>query len=384
MEREYNAGTGTAGRPECGERRLEPPPPDSSPQESPRALRTVQIDLGSPVSLQATLECGQAFRWRRTSFPGRPDLAVAYRGVMPVAVASVRSQARRSVEAQVSEEAEVLGEVPGRAGRSLAMIVGQDCQVTDRLTIAYDPGFASEAGVKHAALRYFSADDEVAAIERELSRKDPAMAEGIPFSHGLRILRQDPWECLASYVLSVNNSIPNIGRIVERLARCLGDEAGLGEQAFPSPEKVACQESEFLRQSKCGFRDRYLKDAAERVCAGEVDLGALARMPTEQACERLMRIRGVGPKVADCVLLFAYHRLEVFPVDVWIARAMSQFYLGGLRATPKAAREEGIRRFGAFAGYAQEHLFYRVRSSGRSHVNLLQGYHAAQRESHTR
>ena len=308
-------------------------------------IEAVDVDLGGPISLKATLECGQAFRWRRTSLPGRPELTVAYRGVMPLPEDSRGSTKR------------------GPAGRHLAVIAAQDNTVTCRLTIAWEPGAARGERVREAALKYFSADDDLASIERTLSCADSVMAEAVPLGHGLRVLRQDPWECLASYVLSINNSIPNISRSIEHLARCLGDNAGLGEFAFPSPPTVARQENEILRQSKCGFRDRHLKDAAERVASGEVDLAALDEMPAEQAREKLMGIKGVGPKVADCVLLFAYHRLDVFPVDVWIARAMSRFYLRDLPVTPKAARDEGTRRFDRLAGYAQEHLFYYVRST---------------------
>jgi len=305
-------------------------------------LRTLDIDLGGPVNLEATLECGQAFRWRKVAIPGRRDVAASYLGVMPLLPASGR-----------------------RGTRQIAAIVGQTDKVTDRLTVAYDAGShgcASPGAVQEAILRYFSAGDDLPAIERDIAGADPVMAATAPPAHGLRILRQDPWECLASYVLSINNNIPNIGKIVEHLARYLGEPVGFGESGFPSPELVACQENGFLRESKCGFRDRYLKDATEKVVSGEVDLAALGDMPTEQARERLMRIRGVGPKVADCVLLFAYHRLDVFPVDVWIARAMSRFYLDGRPVTPKVAREEGARRFGALAGYAQEYLFCHIRS----------------------
>lgn len=298
------------------------------------SLHAVEIDLGGPVSLEASLECGQAFRWRRVpgSLPGLPDPAIRYSGVMRIACHPV------------------------------ALVACQDANVTRRLTFAWEPALAAAQDVRDAVLKYFSADDDLTAVERELSAADPVMAEAVPFSSGLRVLRQDPWECLASYVLSINNSIPNIARSVEHLARCLGDDAGLGERGFPAAAEIARQDTAYLRQSKCGFRDRNLKDAAEKVASGGVDLEGMCLMPTEQARERLMTIRGVGPKVADCVLLFAYHRLEVFPADVWIARAMSRFYLGGRPATPKAAREEGVRRFGALAGYAQEYLFYRVRS----------------------
>lgn len=301
----------------------------------------MDVDLGGPISLEATLTCGQAFRWRAAAFPCRSDLLVSYRGVIPT------------------------GEKDGPG--QLAVLVGQKAGVTREISVAYDPSYAAgltQADVANAVRPYFAASDDVTAIEEALSRQDPVMSRAVQGGRGLRILQQDHWECLASYVLSVNNNIPNISRIVEYFAGCLGGPVGLGLFGFPSPEKIACQDSVFLRQSRCGFRDRYLKDAAERVVSGEVDLVDLEKMPTEQARKRLMRIRGVGPKVADCVMLFGYHRLDAFPVDVWIARAMSRFYLSGQVVTPKAAREEGMSRFGSLAGYAQEYLFFGIRGDG--------------------
>lgn len=287
-------------------------------------------------------------------------MAVSYSGVLPLSPDDQGSARELGSESRCANRASV------QAGaQQLAVVMGQTDAVTDDLVVAYDPESSvrpSPGAVRGAVRTYFSSVDSLDAMEQEIAVKDPVMAVAARSAHGLRILRQDPWECLASYVLSVNNNIPNIARAVEHFARCLGSPVGLGEFGFPPPELVACRENEFLRQSGCGFRDRHLKDAAERVVSGEVDLDSLSDMPTEQARERLMRIRGVGPKVADCVLLFAYHRLDVFPADVWIARAISRFYMGGRPTTPRVAREEGVRRFGKLAGYAQEYLFYHVRS----------------------
>ena len=314
---------------------------------------TVEVDLGGPVDLEKTLECGQAFRWNRTEFPGRPGL-IAYSGIVP----AVPEPQPGSPE-------------PSWAGRArqLSIVVGQTAPATDTVVVAYDAGSDapfphSPSEVERAVLRYFSAGDDVVSIERELASKDHIMKEAAGRCHGLRILRQDPWECLASYILSANNSIPNISRTVERLADCFGEPAGMGRNAFPTPENLAGEDCVSLRRSGCGFRDRYLWDAARRVAGGEVDLGALESLPTHEARGELMKVSGVGPKVADCVLLFAYHRLEVFPVDVWVARAVSRHYLRGGHVTPFGAREEGRRRFGSLAGYAQEYLFYQERSAG--------------------
>lgn len=299
-------------------------------------MRTLfaEVLLAGPINLKATLECGQAFRWRRAQFPGRPDIPIAYSGVIG----------------------------------ATAMIVGQVRPVTRSLFLSWEvpsdspspaPSDAIDA-VKH----YFSEGDDIERIESELAAKDEVMAEAVRYGSGLRILRQDSWECLASYSLSQNNSIPNISAIIERLSACYGEIAGMGRHSFPRPGAIACRQLTDLRQTKCGFRDRYLHDAAVRVLDGRIDLKAMESMPNQEARRELMSIKGVGPKVADCVLLFGFHRLGVFPVDVWIARAMSRYYLGGRIVKPLVARQEGEKRFGSLAGYAQEYLFNWIRNCG--------------------
>ncbi len=295
-------------------------------------IRETVIRLSGPVSLKATLECGQAFRWKPAAFPGRPALPVAYRGV--------------------------IGE--------LALAVGQTSPVTSEIYVAWDPSSVSLSGpsyVSQVVRRYFSDEDDIKTIEGVLSRSGGVMAEAVAYGRGLRILTQDPWECLASYVLSLNKNIPAISKTVEYLAGCFGEPAGMGAFGFPSPGAIASQDVSSLRQSRCGFRDKYLYDAAVKVLSGDVDLELVRSMPVEEARQELMKIKGVGPKVADCVLLFGYHRLDVFPVDVWIARAVSRHFMGGKKLGPREAREFGERRFGAFAGYAQEHLFYWIRNA---------------------
>lgn len=297
--------------------------------------RQTVVSLSGPVNLKATLECGQAFRWRKAEFPGHPDIPIAYRGVIG----------------------------------PHALVVGQTQPVTDEILVRWTGVAASgeanqgENSVSDMVRDYFAAADDVESIEAHLVTRDDVMAQAVRYGRGLRILKQDPWECLGSYVLSLNNSIPNISRIVEYLCSCYGEPAGVGEFSFPSPKAIACQEVSSLRRSKCGFRDRYLHDAANKVTSGDVDLKAIESMPTPLARQELMKIAGVGPKVADCVLLFSFHRLEVFPVDVWIARAVSEHYLGGRPVKPQEARQEGERRFGDLAGYAQEYLFYWMRQA---------------------
>jgi N-glycosylase/DNA lyase len=244
-----------------------------------------------------------------------------------------------------------------------ALVLAQRKPITTKVIIGLETSVVPET-ISQKVKNYLSVSDDIYQIESSLAAKDPVMKEAVLYSHGLRILTQDPWECLASYILSINNNIPAIQRIIDYLCRCYGKRIDFGEYSFPSPQDILNQPKGSLRMSRCGFRDKYLEDAAEKVVSGKVNLELLFSLSTDEARETLMSIRGVGPKVADCVLLFAYHRLDVFPVDVWIARAMSNFYMDGSAITPKDARQEGSRRFGDLAGYAQEYLFFYARNSG--------------------
>ena len=298
---------------------------------------TIEVRLPEPMDLVASLECGQVFRWRRCAFPGRPDLKVAYKGV-------------------AGGTGLIIAQPDARTGAA----------ISDSLWVQYDPSVTSTEEVRGIILRYFSYDDHVSSIEAKLKSTGHVMVDAVSFCRGLRIITQDRWEALASYILSTNNSIPNISRIIRNLSERFGEPCGLGERSFPTPERIAGESLSRLRECKCGFRDQNLSDAAIKVSSGDVDLEAIGSMTPEEARRELMRIRGVGPKVADCVLLFGYHMLEVFPVDVWVARAVSRYYLGGRQVSPREAREEGLRRFGRLAGYAQEYLFYYLRSQGLS------------------
>lgn len=297
------------------------------------SVNSLEVEFSGYVNLEASLGCGQAFRWHRAAFPGRRDMQVSYKGVIA----------------------------------STAIFLGQKDSRTSTVQVALAPGIDGSAA-KNKVLDYCSCSDDVEAIERSLTMKDDVMARAVEFGSGLRILRQDPWECLASYILSVRKNIPAIKCNVADLAQTLGRQAGLGEFQFPTAEAVLEAGSDVLRECGCGFRDRYLMDAAARVAWGDLDLEAVAQLPLEEARDALMKVKGVGPKVSSCVLLFGYHRLEVFPVDVWIGRVMSRFYLNG-SCDLRAAADEGIRRFGPLAGYAQEYLYYYARNHF-SAVNL--------------
>ncbi len=223
--------------------------------------------------------------------------------------------------------------------------------------VEYDPERVA-AGVQW----YFALDEDQAAIERELASKHPVLGEIIRKKPGLRILRQDPWECLTSFILSVHNNIPAIERSIEALCEMLGNPAGFRRKTYPGPCAVANCGEEALGAVRCGFRARYLTATAKKIVSGEVDLNGVGSLPTPAARSELVKLPGVGRKVADCVLLFAYRRLEVFPVDVWVKRAMARLYPETTSMPPERVAEEGERRFGRYAGYAQEYLYWLERT----------------------
>ena len=197
---------------------------------------------------------------------------------------------------------------------------------------------------------YFDLDRDYAAIRAALSQ-DPVFARAVSYAPGIRLLRQEPWEALCSFIISQNNHIPRIRGILLRLCQQFGDPLGKGCFSFPTPERLAGCTIEELAPLRAGFRARYLLDAAQRVASGQVDLERAACLPLPQARAELMQIVGVGVKVADCALLYGCGRMECFPADVWVKRALSQLFPQGLTAwiTP-------------FAGIAQQYLFHYVRT----------------------
>lgn len=193
---------------------------------------------------------------------------------------------------------------------------------------------------------YFDLDRDYAAIRAAFAR-DTALARAVAFAPGLRLLRQDPWEALCSFILSQNNNIPRIKGIIDRLCAAFGTPLADGGFAFPSPQALADLSVADLAPVRCGFRAAYVLDAARKAASGEIDLGALTDLPLDDARAALQTIRGVGPKVADCALLFGCGRLDCFPVDVWVRRILAAYYPDGF---PEALRPLG--------GIAQQFLFH--------------------------
>lgn len=200
---------------------------------------------------------------------------------------------------------------------------------------------------------------------------DEPMRESVAACRGLRLLKQEPWECLASFILSSTKQIVQIQQIVDLLCRRYGETLELPDgsvmHAFPTAARLAsCTEQE-LRDCKMGFRARYLLGSAQMIAEGKVDLETLRRLSCAEARERLLELPGVGRKIADCVLLFAYGFPEAFPVDVWIYKAIQQLYFPKRHVKIKRLMRFAETHFLPHSGYAQQYLFHYMRTRvGRS------------------
>lgn len=259
---------------------------------------SVRIDGVRDLDLAQTLDCGQSFRWTENS--GGSFRGTAYGKCVTVSL----------------------------DGSSLYI---ENATARDFEKIWSD---------------YFDFSLDYGKIREEISQIHPVLKEAARFAPGIRILRQEPYEVLCTFIISQNNNIKRIKGIVGRLCEAFGEKID-GGFAFPTAEKMAELAPEELAPLRAGFRNRYLIDAAQRVARGEVDLEKCRECDYGEARAELMKITGVGAKVADCTLLFGLHRIEAFPVDVWMKRAMEKLF-------PGMTAED----FGEYAGIAQQYIFH--------------------------
>ena len=269
--------------------------------------------------LGATLDSGQAFRWRRTG--------ATWQGVLGKHVVRLTS-------------------APGGIQAETA-VPTEDWQFLHH---------------------FLQTETELAAILKTFP-DDAPMRAAVAACPGLRLLRQDPWECLASFILSSTKQIVQIRQIVALLCERFGEPLAAlpGMEAekcysFPRPEALARAGEAALRECKMGFRAPNLLSAAREIAEGRMDLEMIRTLDYAAARERLMTLRGVGGKIADCVLLFAYGFDSAFPVDVWIERALQELYFPRRRASEKRLRRLAATHFGPHAGYAQQYLFHYMRT----------------------
>ncbi|AEM78103.1 MULTISPECIES: DNA-3-methyladenine glycosylase family protein [Thermoanaerobacter] len=217
---------------------------------------------------------------------------------------------------------------------------------------------------------YFDLGRDYKQIKENLS-KDPILKEAIQYGQGIRILRQDTWETLISFIISQNNRIPQIKKVIENLASSFGNPIeykGRVYYTFPKAEELVMFDVETIAQTKCGFRAKYILDAASKVFSGEIDLLKLFEYSTNEIRDILMSINGVGPKVADCVILYSIGRYDTFPTDVWIKRIVEYLYLKR-EGTPLEIQLFAIDKFGDLSGFAQQYLFYYGREMGKKIFN---------------
>jgi N-glycosylase/DNA lyase len=280
-------------------------------------MRTVFSPVGR-YDLAATLDSGQAFRWQA-------DGAGGWHGVV--------------------------------CGRWVRLRQEADCILAE--TALEQRDWRWLAG-------YLQVDADLDAVVSAFP-DDPPLRRAVRACYGLRLLRQQPWECLASFILSSTKRIAHIRQIVERLCERFGEPVATPADAppafaFPSAEQIARQSEAALRACGMGFRAAYLLETARRIADGRFDLASVAALDLDAARARLCELPGVGRKIADCVLLFAFGFARAFPMDVWVERALRELYFPGRRMRPAALRAFADAHFGPHAGYAQQYLFHFMRT----------------------
>ena len=249
------------------------------------------------LDLAQTLDCGQSFRWE--------DIGGGFRGIA--------------------------------FGREVVMRLDGDVLTLENCTAEDFKNIWSD---------YLDLSLDYGKVRADIAKMHPILREAAAYAPGIRILRQEPWEALCTFIISQNNNIKRIKGIVSRLCENFGERVG-GGFAFPTPQKLAALEPDDLAVIRAGFRNKYIIDGARKVASGEVILENCRTLPYEAARAELMKIKGVGVKVADCTLLFGLHRVEAFPVDVWMRRALDTLF-------PDMTEHD----FGPYAGIAQQYIFH--------------------------
>ncbi|MEN6442499.1 MAG: DNA glycosylase [Methanoregula sp.] len=278
-------------------------------------MSTLVLHADQPFSLDRTLGCGQVFRWDKT-----PD--GWWYGVVGGRVIKCRQ---------------------------------------DGSTLTFTGAPASV--IRH----YFSLDMDLDAITASFDH-DPFIHAAIGQCRGLRLIRQPAWECLCSYICATNSNIPTIRRRIAAIAKEFGNEIrfeGRQYSTFPEPDSISCcGNDDALAGCKLGYRTPYIFKTACRIAGMKDWAQTITSLPYEDARRELVKCAGIGPKAADCILLFAFQKYESFPVDVWIRRIMRDHYIPALRSESALTGREydtirrfARRKFGNYCGYAQEYLY---------------------------
>lgn len=221
---------------------------------------------------------------------------------------------------------------------------------------------ATKEEVENIWIDYFDLTRDYGIIKEELS-KDPLLAEAIEFGEGIRLLKQDPFELIISFIISANNRIPMIKRAIDRISQRWGEKIeykGNIYYTFPTIDRLRNATEEELKDCGVGFRGKYIKATVETLDDNMID--EMLNSNDDQCHKLLQKLSGIGPKVADCIMLFSMEKYSAFPVDVWVKRAMQHFYLAPDVSLPKI-REFARDKFGKYAGFAQQYLFYYAREN---------------------
>jgi N-glycosylase/DNA lyase len=276
----------------------------------------------SDFNLARTLECGQAFRWKR----------------------------------------EANGWFEGIVGKTVWRLRQSSPQKLDWGVVSPFTHHPSPIAVH----RYLALDVTLSDILATFPN-DPLLRQAAKDHHGLRVIRQEPWECLASFIASSSKQIVQIRQIVAELSRRFGEPIDDTHHAFPTVSAIARASHQQLWDCKLGFRAKNLLAAARLIEGGQLDLDALPSMNYERALEELIKLPGVGEKIANCTLLFACGFNHAFPIDVWIERALRRIYFADQkRVTARELRDFTRNHFGPYAGWAQQYLFFNERLQRRA------------------
>ena len=223
-----------------------------------------------------------------------------------------------------------------------------------------------EEDLEKVVKEYFELSKDYESIENRISKVDEYVKKAVSNTSGLRNLNQDLFETIISYIISANNNIPRISKSVNEISKRYGKKIIFNEKEyylFPTPEELKDVTIEEYRECGVGFRDKYIFNTVKEINKGKFNLDEIKELSTELLRDRLLSLMGIGPKVADCSLLFSCGRQEVFPVDVWVERVMKKLYFKEANVSKKEILKYSIENFGSDAGIIQQHLFYNIREN---------------------
>lgn len=292
-------------------------------------MATIEVNNLHDFELEHIFECGQCFRWHR-------EEDGSYTGVNKYGVFNIKKVSSDTIliDGTLVKDDELNSE---------------KMSDEDRIRLAFDD--------------YFDLKCDYSKIKTIISKDDINMQNAIKYGYGIRILNQDPWEMVISYIISAANNIPRISKTIENLSLTYGKEIRYGDKVyhmFPTPLELSKASISDLRNLNLGFRDKYVYNATQKIANKEINLDEIINLNYLEAKKVLMQLDGIGDKVASCILLFSMRKTESFPVDTWIKKVMAQLYNESkdIKKIAKFAEE----KFGKYGGIAQQYLFYYMRN----------------------